>query len=109
MAVSYQPIEGCDWTAVCLAPYDDFYHGITVLMYAMIGIAIAAFITACVVGLVVVKLSIKPLKSVSDAKSTRPARRSTPFPVRSRNQSSTSAPRLTSSRCKGRRKLNRSK
>ncbi|MBR1713341.1 MAG: hypothetical protein IJ717_00150 [Treponema sp.] len=68
MAVSYQPIEGSDWTAVCLAPYDDFYHGITVLMYAMIGIAIAALITACVVGLVVVKLSIKPLKSVSARK-----------------------------------------
>ena len=66
-AVSYQPIEGCDWSAVCLAPYDDFYSGITKLLHAMILITVIALVIAVAVGMFVVKLSIKPLKNVSSA------------------------------------------
>ena len=66
-AVSYQPIEGCDWSAVCVAPYNDFYNGIIELMNAMALITVFALVLAQVVGMIVVKLSIKPLKNVSKA------------------------------------------
>ena len=66
-AIAYQPIDGCEWTAVCLAPYSDFYSGISVLLRAMIGISIVALIVSFIVGMVVVKHSIKPLKNVSSA------------------------------------------
>ena len=66
-AVAYQAIDDCDWTAVCVAPYGDFYNGIIVLLQVMIVISIAALIVAFVVGMIVVRASIKPLKNVSKA------------------------------------------
>lgn len=66
-AIAYQPIDGCEWTAVCVAPYKDFYNGITILLRAMVGISIFAMLISLIVGLIVVKLSIKPLKTVSGA------------------------------------------
>ena len=66
-AVSYQPIDGSDWSAVCLAPYADFYNGITELMAAMLLITVAALVGAAIIGTFVVKFSIKPLKDVSTA------------------------------------------
>ena len=66
-AVAYQPIDGCEWTAVCVAPYKDFYNGISILLRAMAGISVFAMIVALIVGMIVVKLSIKPLKTVSEA------------------------------------------
>ena len=66
-AVAFQPIDGCDWTAVCIAPYKDFYMGITDLMNAMILITILALVIALAVGMFIVKVSIKPLKNVSNA------------------------------------------
>ena len=66
-AVSYQPIEGTEWSAVCIAPYDDFYSGIKELLIAMLIMTVLALIIAVAVGMVVVNLSIKPLKNVSDA------------------------------------------
>ncbi len=66
-AVAYQAIDDCDWTAVCVAPYNDFYNGINILLRAMIILTIVALIVAFVVGMVIVAASIKPLKKVSDA------------------------------------------
>ena len=66
-AVSYEPIEGCEWSAVCVAPYKDFYSGITDLLRAMILITVISLVVAVSVGIFVVKVSIKPLKNVSDA------------------------------------------
>ncbi len=66
-AVSFQPIEGSDWSAVCIAPYKDFYFGITELLIAMIIITVLSLVVAVIVGVMVVRISIKPLKNVSDA------------------------------------------
>ena len=66
-AVAYQAIDDSDWSAVCVAPYGDFYNGIIVLLQVMIVISIAALIVAFVVGMIVVRASIKPLKNVSKA------------------------------------------
>ncbi|MBB5226831.1 methyl-accepting chemotaxis protein [Treponema ruminis] len=67
MAVAYQPIQGCEWSAVCVAPYNDFYSGITILLRAMILIAIISLVVAGAVTFFIVYFSIKPLKTVSDA------------------------------------------
>ena len=66
-SVAYQPIPGSHWSAVCLAPYSDFYSGIGQLLRAMIFIGIVALIIAFVVGLIVVDISIKPLARVGSA------------------------------------------
>ncbi len=67
MSVAYQPIENSAWSVVCVAPYTDFYSGITELLRAMILIGVVALIIAFVIGIVVVELSIKPLQHVSGA------------------------------------------
>ncbi len=66
-AVSYTPIKDSDWTAVCLAPYEDFFSGIGELLRYMIVIAIVALVIAAVAGTVVVNMAVKPLKVVSFA------------------------------------------
>ena len=66
-SVAYQPIPGSHWSAVCLAPYNDFYHGVSELLRAMIYIGIVALIAAFIIGFFVVNESIKPLKRVSSA------------------------------------------
>ena len=66
-AVSFTPIAGSNWTAVCLAPYEDFFSGITELLQFMIILAVCALVIAAVVGMAVVYFSVKPLKDVSSA------------------------------------------
>lgn len=66
-AVAYQPIDGSNWAAVCLAPYSDFYSGIGELLRSMVFIAVFALILAVVVGFAVVNFSIKSLSRVSSA------------------------------------------
>ena len=64
MSVAYQPINGCSWTVVCAAPYNDFYGGIKELLGAMVAICVLALIVAIVIGILVVKSAIKPLQVV---------------------------------------------
>ncbi len=66
-SVAFQPINDCDWSVVCVAPYNDFYSGIGELLRSMILIAVIALIIAFVVGMAVVNMAIKPLKRVSSA------------------------------------------
>ena len=66
-AVAYQAIDNCEWTAVCVAPYKDFYNGIIVLLKVMALITIIALVVAFVLGSFIVVVSIKPLKNVSMA------------------------------------------
>ncbi|MBO4405018.1 MAG: methyl-accepting chemotaxis protein [Treponema sp.] len=69
-SVSYQPIQGTSWAVVCMAPYSDFYEGITVLLQMLIAIgAVALLITLCI-GLLVIHISIKPLSRVNKAIAT---------------------------------------
>ena len=67
MAVAYQPITGSAWSVVCVAPYTDFYSGISELLRAMVAIGLVALLLAFVIGIGVVNLSIKPLQHVSGA------------------------------------------
>ena len=67
LAVAYQQIDDSDWAVVCFAPYNDFYKGIDILLNAMIIITVVSLIVAFIVGILVVRISIKPLKIVSNA------------------------------------------
>ncbi len=66
-SVSYLPIEQCNWSAVCVAPYNDFYNGINILMNAMIIMTVISLIVAFIITLFIIRISIKPLKTVSGA------------------------------------------
>ncbi len=66
-AVSFMPIDGTSWTAVCYAPYTDFYSGLLKLLNAMILITAVAIVLSLIVGLCVVNFSLRPLKKVSGA------------------------------------------
>ncbi len=65
--VAYQPIEDTNWSVVLVAPYDDFYSGISELMRTLIIIGILGIVSAVVIGVIVVSVSIKPLSNVSVA------------------------------------------
>lgn len=66
-SVAYQPIPGCDWTAVCMAPYWDFYSGTIDLLRTLIIVGVAAFIAAFFVGGTVVTASVRHIGTVSKA------------------------------------------
>lgn len=66
-SVSYAPIGNTDWAVVCMAPYSDFYGGITELLRNLILIGVIAIIIAIFVAIIVVNFSIKPLSEVSKA------------------------------------------
>ena len=66
-AVSYLPVENSKWSAVCVAPYNDFYYGIDILMRAMIIMTAVSLIVAFIIMILIVRVSIKPLKTVSGA------------------------------------------
>ena len=66
-AVSYLPVEETNWSAVCVAPYKDFYNGIEILMNAMIIMTAFSLVVAFVIMLFIIRISIKPLKTVSGA------------------------------------------
>lgn len=66
-SVTYQPIPGSNWSAVCLAPYSDFYNGITELLHAMFLIGGIALVVAVAIGIFIVNISIKPLSKIGNA------------------------------------------
>ena len=66
-AASYQAVFDSDWVVICVAPYSDFYGGLTVVLHSMIGIGVVALIIAFLVGLFVVNFAIKPLQNVGSA------------------------------------------
>lgn len=67
MAAAFQPIPETDWSVVLIAPYKDFFGGIGELLRNMILIALFALAGAILVGVAVVKLSVKPFKRISSA------------------------------------------
>ncbi|MBP5441784.1 MAG: methyl-accepting chemotaxis protein [Treponema sp.] len=64
-SVAYRPVEGCDWTVVCVAPYSDFYSGLEGMLRVMIITCIATIIVAFILSSLVISLSVNPLKKVS--------------------------------------------
>ncbi len=64
---SFRPINDSDWAVVCVAPYSDFYGGISSLLKNIIIISIIAVLIAVVVGLFTVDVVIRPLHTVSSA------------------------------------------
>ena len=66
-SVAFQSVPECDWVVVCMAPYSDFYNGITLLFRQMILIAFVALIVAFLVGFFVITIAVKPLSRVESS------------------------------------------
>ncbi len=66
-SVAYQPIDGTNWSVICMAPYADFYGGIFELLKTMIIIGAAALVVAFIIGFIVVHFSVRSLSKVSGA------------------------------------------
>ncbi|MBP5357821.1 MAG: methyl-accepting chemotaxis protein [Treponema sp.] len=66
-SVAFRPVEGCDWTVVCIAPYSDFYSGLEGMLRVMIITCIITIIVAFILSSIVISLSINPLKKVSNS------------------------------------------
>lgn len=65
-SVAYTPIAGCVWSAVCVAPYNDFYGGITKLLVLMIVLGVLSLVVAIAICLIVVKRSVRPITNVAN-------------------------------------------
>ena len=66
-SVAYRPVQGCDWTVVCVAPYSDFYSGLDYMLRVMIITCIITVIVASILSTLVIRLSVNPLKKVSNS------------------------------------------
>lgn len=64
-SIAYAPISQSNWSAVCLAPYNDFYGGISILLNAMIFIAVVALAISFVVGYIVIDHCVKPVADIA--------------------------------------------
>ncbi len=68
MTCAYQPVgENCDWAVFCAAPYKDFFGGLIFLSYIILGILIITVIAATVACVVLLTVSLKPLKTVDSS------------------------------------------
>ncbi len=66
-SVAFRPVEGCDWTVVCIAPYSDFYSGLEGMLRIMIITCIITIIVAFILSSIVITVSVNPLKKVSSS------------------------------------------
>lgn len=64
-SIAYTPIPMSNWSAICLAPYNDFYSGIGVLLSTMIAIAVIAFVVSLAIGSTVISQSVRPMESIA--------------------------------------------
>lgn len=67
MAAAYCPIENTDWVVILIAPYSDFFGGISDLFRIMLVIMGAALIFAALIVVFVVKSVVKPLRNLRSA------------------------------------------
>lgn len=64
-SVAYSPVKGSQWSSVCMAPYEDFYSGITDLLRTLIIIGVISLITSFVIGIRIIHHCIKPVDGVA--------------------------------------------
>ncbi len=67
MAAAYCPIESTDWVVVLIAPYSDFFSGISELFKIMLLITAVALIFTTVIVAFVVNSVVKPLRNLRGA------------------------------------------
>ncbi|HAK69603.1 MAG TPA: methyl-accepting chemotaxis protein [Treponema sp.] len=66
-SVAFQPVSGCDWSVVCMAPYADFYSGVDRMLLSLIIISLVTIIVASGFCVVILASYLRPLKRVGDA------------------------------------------
>ena len=67
MTAAYCPIENTDWVVILIAPYSDFFGGITDLFRIMLVIAAVALVFAALIVVVVVSSVVRPLRNLRRA------------------------------------------
>lgn len=67
MAASYCSIENTDWAVILIAPYSDFFGGISNLFRIMLVIMAVALIIAAVIVVFVVNSVVNPLRNLRGA------------------------------------------
>ncbi len=67
MAAAYCPIENTDWVVILIAPYSDFFGGISKLFRIMLEITAVALILAALIVVFVVNSVVKPLRNLRGA------------------------------------------
>ena len=67
MAAAYCPIENTDWVVILIAPYSDFFGGITELFRIMLVITAVTLILAALIVAFVVNSVVKPLRNLRGA------------------------------------------
>lgn len=67
MAAAYCPIENTDWVVILIAPYSDFFGGISELFRVMIIIAAVALVLTAIIVVIVVNSVVKPLRNLRGA------------------------------------------
>ncbi len=67
MAAAYCPIENTDWVVILIAPYSDFFGGISDLFRIMLVISVVALIFTTLIVAIVVNSVVKPLRNLRGA------------------------------------------
>ena len=67
MAAAYCPIENTDWVVILIAPYSDFFGGITALFQIMILITAVALVFTALIVAIVVNSVVRPLRNLRGA------------------------------------------
>ena len=68
MTCAFQPVgENCDWAVFCAAPYSDFFGSLSFMSLAILAIMIFTVITATAACIILLTVSLKPLKTVDDS------------------------------------------
>ncbi len=60
----YIPVEGYDWAVFCAAPYEAFFGDLINLRQFIAGITILEILIALIVGIIVINVTINPLKKL---------------------------------------------
>ena len=67
MTAAYCPIENTDWVVILIAPYSDFFGGISDLFRMMLVITAVALIFTTLIVAIVVNSVVKPLRNLRGA------------------------------------------
>lgn len=65
ISFAYAPVPGCTWSSVCMAPYNDFYKGVSDLLYALIIMGALSLIISFVIGAYIIHHCVKPVEDVA--------------------------------------------
>ena len=64
---AYRPVPNTDWSVLCIAPYDDFYHGLSVMLHLMTLTLIVILVVAVLASIFTAHSTVQPILAVKNA------------------------------------------